>query len=133
MPIARPIMLHQPIPAAPHPVRRAGAGEVERLCAALSGRDLPPRTRRLLAASASKKARKLVEEAAEVALDAVQGDRAGVVAESVDLLYHLAVIWRDLGIDPDDIWAEMARRRGLLGLCEKLPKADRAARRRKKA
>lgn len=126
-------MLHQPIATAPHPARPVCMSELERLCAALSGDALPPRTRRLLAASASKKARKLVEEAAEVALDAVNRDRGGVVAESVDLLYHLAVIWRDLGIDPDEIWAEMAHRRGLLGLCEKLPKADRAARRRKKA
>ncbi len=84
----------------------------------------PPtkRTRKLMRADTSRKARKLVEEAAEVALDAVSGDRAGVIGESVDLLYHLAVLWCDRGIEPAEIWAEMDRRAAVLGIAEKLPR-----------
>ena len=84
----------------------------------------PPtkRTRKLVRADTSKKARKLVEEATEVSLDAVAGNRRGVVEESVDLLYHLAVLWRDQGIEPAEVWAEMDRRAAVMGIAEKLPK-----------
>lgn len=84
----------------------------------------PPtkRTAKLMSADTSKKARKLVEEATEVSLDAVTGNRRGVIAESVDLLYHLAVLWRDQGIEPSEVWAEMDRRAAILGIAEKLPK-----------
>ncbi len=86
--------------------------------------DAPPteRTAKLKAASTAKKARKLVEEATEVALDAVGDNPEGLIAESVDLLYHLAVLWHDRGIVPDDVRAEMARRIAVLGIAEKLPK-----------
>lgn len=81
-----------------------------------------PRTARLVRSSTAKKARKLVEEATEVALDAVAGDRNGLVSESVDLLYHLAVIWHDQEITATEIRAEMARRATILGIVEKRPK-----------
>lgn len=87
-----------------------------------------PRTAKLLRASTAKKARKLVEEATEVALDAVAGSRSGLVAESVDLLYHLAVLWHDRGIDPAEVRAEMARRAAVLGIVEKRPKKGPAKR-----
>ncbi|MFN3686246.1 phosphoribosyl-ATP diphosphatase [Salinarimonas sp.] len=105
------------------------SGQIERLHAALAGPDLPPRTRALLASGRAKKLRKLVEEATEVALDAQRGDRGGVVRESADLLYHLAVVWHDAGIDPHEVWTEMARRAWRLGLAEKLPKAPKGVRR----
>lgn len=90
----------------------------------------PPsgRTARLLRASTAKKARKLVEEATEVALDAVAGNREGLIAESVDLLYHLAVLWHDRGITPQEVRAEMARRMAVLGIVEKRPKKGAAKR-----
>ena len=95
--------------------------QLEHLMAQL---DTPPtaRTARLTGASTGKKARKLVEEATEVALDATSGNRQGVIAESVDLLYHLAVLWHDRGIAPAELRAEMARRMAVLGIAEKLPK-----------
>ena len=49
------------------------------------------RTQKLLAAGLPKMSQKLVEEAAEVAIDAVRQRSAGVVSESADLLYHLVV------------------------------------------
>ena len=80
------------------------------------------RTARLIRAGRSKVAKKLAEEAVEVVIDAVRGDRDAVVRESADLLYNLVVLWADMGISPQDVWAEMERREKLLGLAEKLPK-----------
>jgi phosphoribosyl-ATP pyrophosphohydrolase len=80
------------------------------------------RTARLMRAGRAKVAKKLAEEAAEVVIDAMQGDREAVVRESADLLYHLVVLWAEAGIRPAQVWAEMDRRERLLGLAEKLPK-----------
>jgi phosphoribosyl-ATP pyrophosphohydrolase len=80
------------------------------------------RTARLLAAGKRKIAKKVAEEAAEVALEAVIGRRREVILESADLLYHLVVLWQEAGVDVKDIWAEMDRRERLMGIAEKLPK-----------
>ena len=80
------------------------------------------RTARLIRAGRSKVAKKLTEEAVEVVIDAMRDDRDAVVRESADLLYNLVVLWTDMGIRPQDVWAEMERREKLLGLAEKLPK-----------
>jgi phosphoribosyl-ATP pyrophosphohydrolase len=76
-------------------------------------------TARLFAKGRAKIAQKVGEEALEAALAAVQGDRAGVVAESADLLYHLLVLWAELGVAPAEIYAELERREGSSGLAEK--------------
>jgi phosphoribosyl-ATP pyrophosphohydrolase len=68
-------------------------------------------------------AKKLAEEAIEVAIDAVNGKRDAVVRESADLLYNLTVLWASAGVVPDDVWQEMERREHLLGIAEKLPKS----------
>lgn len=81
------------------------------------------RTAKLLSSGLAKMSQKLVEEAAEVAIDAVRERRDGVVSESADLLYHLVVLWFALGIDPATVWAEMTRREQLFGLAEKPPKS----------
>jgi len=86
------------------------------------GRKTSPRTARLLAAGLLRIAQKLAEEATEVVIEAVRGERSAVVNESVDLLYNLVVLWSELGIAVSEIWAEMDRRQALLGLAEKLPK-----------
>jgi phosphoribosyl-ATP pyrophosphohydrolase len=84
----------------------------------------PPasRTARLLHAGRPKMAKKLAEEAVEVLLDAIRGDRDAVIRESADLLYHLVVLWTACGVLPNDVWNEMDRRERLFGLAEKLPK-----------
>lgn len=82
------------------------------------------RTARLIRAGRSKVAKKLAEEAVEVVIDAMRGDRDAVVRESADLLYNLVVLWADMGITPQDVWAEMERREKMLGLAEKLPKSQ---------
>jgi len=80
------------------------------------------RTARLLRAGRGKMTKKLAEEAIEVVIDAVNGHSEAVVRESADLLYNLVVVWVASGIQPKDVWAEMARRERLLGIAEKLPK-----------
>jgi phosphoribosyl-ATP pyrophosphohydrolase len=80
------------------------------------------RTARLIRAGRAKMAKKLAEEAVEVAIDAMHGNRDAVVRESADLLYNLVVLWVSAGVRPEDVWAEMKRRERLLGIAEKLPK-----------
>ena len=81
------------------------------------------RTARLLRAGRSKVAKKLVEEAVEVAIDTMHGDNDAVVRESADLLSQLAVLWHREGVPPREVWAEMRRRVDMLGIAEKLPKS----------
>jgi phosphoribosyl-ATP pyrophosphohydrolase len=103
------------------------ADSLDRLhSAVLSVRNRDPatsRTARLVQAGRSKVAKKFGEEAVEVVIDAMHGDRQAVVRESADLLYNLVVLWAVSGIKPDDVWKEMARRERLLGIAEKLPKS----------
>jgi phosphoribosyl-ATP pyrophosphohydrolase len=104
---------------------RADAAEIGRLYDALdcvSDRD-NPRTARLLASGRSKIAQKLIEEAGEIALEAVRHRSRSVVRESADLVYHLVVLWHECGITPDEVWAEMRCRADKLGIAEKLPKS----------
>jgi|SRR3954468_5813284 phosphoribosyl-ATP pyrophosphohydrolase len=84
------------------------------------------RTAKLLGAGRAKMAKKLAEEAAEVIIDAMAGERDAVIRESADLLYNLVVLWSELGIAPQNVWDEMARRERLFGLAEKLPKKVKA-------
>jgi phosphoribosyl-ATP pyrophosphohydrolase len=99
---------------------------IDRLYAAVMARKGAPagssRTAKLMATGTNKIAQKLGEEAIEVALDAAVGNRQGVVLESVDLLYNLAVLWAHMDIPPEEIWTEMIRRESLMGIAEKLPK-----------
>jgi phosphoribosyl-ATP pyrophosphohydrolase len=88
------------------------------------GRESSPRTARLLAAGLPRMAQKLAEEATEVVIEAIRGERAAVIHESVDLIYNLVVLWSELGITAPEVWAEMDRRQALLGMAEKLPKED---------
>jgi len=80
------------------------------------------RTARLLRAGRAKIAKKLAEEAVEVVIDAMNGDREAVIRESADLLYNLVVVWAAAGVLPPEVWKEMNRREQLLGIAEKLPK-----------
>ena len=78
------------------------------------------RTARLLRSGRPKIAKKLAEEAIEVVIDAMHGDRAAVARESADLLYNLVVVWAASGVQPADVWKEMDRREQLFGIAEKL-------------
>jgi phosphoribosyl-ATP pyrophosphohydrolase len=105
--------------------RRRRDDQITRLYDALDRVDAlrNPRTARLLTAGRAKMAQKLLEEAGEVALEAVLCRPRAVVRESADLIYHLTVLWRDCGISPEAVWAEMRDRADALGIAEKLPKS----------
>lgn len=104
---------------------------LDRLFAAvLEARDRNPavsRTSKLFRDGVQKMAKKLVEEAIEVGLDAVQMNRESVILESADVLYHLAVIWAECGVSPSDVMSEIDRRERVYGIAEKLPKQASAA------
>jgi phosphoribosyl-ATP pyrophosphohydrolase len=99
---------------------------LDRLYAAvLAARDADPahsRTARLMRSGRAKMAKKLAEEAVEVVIDAMNGERDAVIRESADLLYNLTVLWVSSDVSPDDVWKEMVRRERLFGIAEKIPK-----------
>lgn len=66
-----------------------------------------------------KIAQKVGEEGVECALAAVMDDRNEVISESADLLFHMMVLWADMGISADDIFEELAKREGISGIDEK--------------
>ena len=77
------------------------------------------RTAKLFARGTAKIAQKVGEEAVETVIAAMADDRAEVVKEGADLLFHLTVLLADMGLTLDDICAELDRREGVSGLAEK--------------
>jgi phosphoribosyl-ATP pyrophosphohydrolase len=76
-------------------------------------------TRTLLDKGVAHCAKKLGEEAVEVAIAAIAEDRSRVVAETADLLYHLLVVLHARGIALSEIEATLAERTRQTGLDEK--------------
>jgi phosphoribosyl-ATP pyrophosphohydrolase len=76
-------------------------------------------TAKLLAGGPARAAKKLGEEAVEAAIAAVQGDRAELVREAADVLYHLVVVLKAGGVALDEVMAELQRRTAQSGLDEK--------------
>jgi len=76
-------------------------------------------TAKLLARGVEKCAQKLGEEAVEAVIDAVGGNRQGLVGEAGDVLYHLLVVLRAADISLDEVMAELEKRTGQSGLAEK--------------
>lgn len=78
---------------------------------------------RLLARGTGKVAQKFGEEAVECVIEAVQGNKAALIGESADVLYHLLVVWVASGVSPAEVWAELHRREGMSGIAEKASRA----------
>jgi phosphoribosyl-ATP pyrophosphohydrolase len=76
-------------------------------------------TRTLVDRGMAHCAKKLGEEAVEVAIAAIAEDRDRVVAETADLLYHLLVVLHARGIPFAEVEDELARRTQQTGLDEK--------------
>ena len=76
-------------------------------------------TRKLLDKGVAHCAKKLGEEAIETVLAAVEEDRARLIAEAADLIYHLLVVLQARGITLADVEAELAERTRQSGLTEK--------------
>ncbi|OHC95501.1 MAG: phosphoribosyl-ATP diphosphatase [Sphingomonadales bacterium GWF1_63_6] len=74
---------------------------------------------KLTARGRGKIAQKVGEEAVETVIAAMEGDRGGVIGESADLLFHLAVLLADLDISLDEVLDELDRREGVSGIVEK--------------
>jgi phosphoribosyl-ATP pyrophosphohydrolase len=81
-----------------------------------------PRTNKLIAAGAPQQAKKIVEEAAELAIEAIRSDRGAAVREAADLMYNLVVLLEGMRIPFDDVCGELERRRGLYGIAAKQQK-----------
>lgn len=74
---------------------------------------------KLTAEGRAKIAQKLGEEATETVIAAVQDDKAALIGEAADLVFHLLVLLADAGLSLDDVRAELARREGTSGIEEK--------------
>ncbi len=93
----------------------------------LARRDVDPRrshSARLLKRGTRKVAQKLGEEAFECLIEAVGGNKRALIGESADLLYHLVVLWVDLGVHPTQVWEELRRREGTSGIAEKAARGN---------
>jgi phosphoribosyl-ATP pyrophosphohydrolase len=81
-----------------------------------------PKTNKLLAAGAPQQAKKIVEEAAELAIEAVRGDRQAAVTEAADLVYSLVVLLEGMDIRFGEVCGELDRRRSLYGIAARQQK-----------
>jgi phosphoribosyl-ATP pyrophosphohydrolase len=81
-------------------------------------------TAKLIARGINKASQKLGEEATEAVIAAVTGDRAELVKESADVLYHLLVVLKAAGVPLDEVMAELDRRTAQSGLAEKASRKD---------
>jgi phosphoribosyl-ATP pyrophosphohydrolase len=76
-------------------------------------------TRKLIDRGIAHCAKKLGEEAVEMAIAAVAEDRDRVIAEAADLLYHLLVVLEARGIALTEVEAALSQRAAKTGLEEK--------------
>ena len=76
-------------------------------------------TAKLLARGPEKCAEKFGEEAIEAIIEAVKGDRARLITEAADVVYHLLVMLAARDVTLADVLTELERREGLSGLAEK--------------
>lgn len=76
-------------------------------------------TASLVAKGQSRAAKKLGEEAVETVIAAVEGNRAEIITESADLLYHLLVVLKVANVPLKEVLEELQRRTAQTGLAEK--------------
>ena len=76
-------------------------------------------TRKLLDRGVAQCAKKLGEEAVEVAIAAIAEDRDRLIAETADLLYHLLVVLEVRGVSLAEVEAVLGERTRQTGLDEK--------------
>jgi phosphoribosyl-ATP pyrophosphohydrolase len=86
---------------------------------ARSGDPQKSHTAKLLSEGVARTAKKFGEEAVEAALAAVTEDRARLVSETGDVLYHLLVMLTARGITLDEVMAELEKRTQQSGIDDK--------------
>jgi phosphoribosyl-ATP pyrophosphohydrolase len=79
---------------------------------------------KLNARGLSKIAQKLGEEATEAVIAALVEDRAALVGEAADLLFHLLVLLAAKDIPLADVLGELDRREGVSGIAEKAARSS---------
>ena len=81
-------------------------------------------TAKLIARGMEKCAQKLGEEATEAVIAAVTGNRAELVKEAADVLFHLLVVLRAADLPLAEVMAELDARTAQSGLAEKAARGD---------
>jgi phosphoribosyl-ATP pyrophosphohydrolase len=76
-------------------------------------------TARLFAKGLDSILKKIGEESAELIMAAKDGERAAIVHESADLIYHLWALLAFHGIGAGEVLGELRRREGTSGIDEK--------------
>ena len=93
-----------------------GPGILSELFAVIQDRQRDPPegsyTAKLLQAGMGRIAQKVIEEAGETAIAAMQEDQEGLPKEVSDLLYHTLVLLAASGVTPNQVWEELRNRRG---------------------
>ena len=93
-----------------------GPGILSELFAVIQDRQQDPPegsyTTNLLQAGMGRIAQKVIEEAGETAIAAMQEDQEGLPKEVADLLYHTLVLLAASGVTPNQVWEELRNRRG---------------------
>lgn len=74
---------------------------------------------KLNARGLNKIAQKLGEEATETVIAALVEDRAALVGEAADLVFHLMVLLSAKDVPLAEVMAELDRREGVSGIAEK--------------
>lgn len=67
-------------------------------------------TVKLLNGGPERIGKKVGEEATEVVIGAMKGDRGELAYEAADLMYHMLVLLAHQGVAPEAVWAELAKR-----------------------
>jgi phosphoribosyl-ATP pyrophosphohydrolase len=83
-----------------------------------AGEDPTSHSARLLARGRPSVAQKFGEESIELVIALLGNDKPDIIGESADVLYHLLVAWQAAGIRPEEVWAELQRRKDLSALVE---------------
>ena len=81
-------------------------------------------TAKLLSQGPTRAAKKLGEEAVETVIAAIENDKAALIGESADLIYHLLVVLRARGVLVQDVLDELQRRSVRSGLAEKAARGE---------
>ena len=93
-----------------------GPGILSELFAVIQDRQRDPPegsyTAKLLQAGMGRIAQKVIEEAGETAIAAMQEEQESLTKEVADLLYHTLVLLAASGVTPNQVWEELRNRRG---------------------
>jgi phosphoribosyl-ATP pyrophosphohydrolase/phosphoribosyl-AMP cyclohydrolase len=96
-------------------VAESGPGILDELFGVIRDRQQDPQedsyTAGLLREGTGRVAQKVIEEAGEAAIAAVQGDHENLPKEIADLLYHSLVLLAATGVSPQAVWEELRSRR----------------------